>query len=61
MVRTAKLNDGKEIPLIAWGTSLKKRESGQKAASLGATAIQVGIQHIDTAQVSETTYLVDAS
>lgn len=61
MVRTVKLNDGKEIPLIAWGTGTKKQESGVKTAELGAQGIKDGIAHIDTAQVGRAVWDQQAS
>lgn len=52
MVRTIKLNDGKEIPALAWGNGTGGiQQSGQKAVDTGVVALKAGILHIDTAQV----------
>lgn len=53
--RTVKLNDGKLIPLVAWGNgSGGLSSSGDKAVRMGKVAIEAGIGHLDTAQSYET-------
>jgi diketogulonate reductase-like aldo/keto reductase len=53
MTHTHRLSNGKHIPALAWGNgSSGLTSSGEMAAALGATALQAGIRHIDTAQVS---------
>ena len=52
MVQYIKLNDGKQIPALAWGNGTGGLQgSEQKAVDLGAQALNAGIVHIDTAQV----------
>jgi len=46
MVRTIALNDGKKIPSLGWGNM-----HGDDAVEKCATALKLGIMHIDTAQV----------
>ncbi|ORY32558.1 NADP-dependent oxidoreductase domain-containing protein [Naematelia encephala] len=66
MVRAIKLNDGKQIPALAWGNGTGGiQRSGQKATELGAVALKAGILHIDTAQIygteEETGHSIKAS
>lgn len=53
MVRTITLNDGKKIPALGWGNGTGgQNSSNQKAIDTGKAALEAGILHIDTAQVS---------
>lgn len=48
---TFKLNDGQQIPALAWGNGTGGlSNSGQTATDLGVSALKAGINHIDTAQ-----------
>ncbi|ORX36734.1 NADP-dependent oxidoreductase domain-containing protein [Kockovaella imperatae] len=52
MVRTIKLNDGKEIPSVAWGTASGGMFGPNPiVVDRGAYALKQGIPHLDTAQV----------
>jgi len=52
MVLTIALNDGKEIPALAWGSGTGGlRALSQTAIDMGAVALKAGILHLDTAQV----------
>ena len=52
MVRTIKLNDGKDIPIVAWGTaSAGMFGPTDLCRERGAYAMSHGIKHVDTAQV----------
>jgi hypothetical protein len=51
MVRTIKLNDGKQIPALAWGMGTGGVNK-DRTVELGVQALEAGIVHLDTAQVS---------
>lgn len=52
MVRTIKLNDGKLVPLLAFGTGTAGNfGEAQKAEMMATKAIQAGFRHLDTAEL----------
>jgi len=54
-MKTFKLNDGNEIPIIAFGTG--SAFYGKNVTSAGALALQMGFKHLDSAQM----YMNEAS